>query len=192
MYFAKPLKALTILAVCLFFTQIGANAKMDVMKIDAQKNAVDHNNRGVIHMQDRYYAAAIKEFQMAVLLDPETQASSVYYANLANCYMKIGYPALAQDTLQRAIRLNPMNLSNYQDLAVAFKKQKILDQKLRFYQKEVNKNPLNQIMIGLILIEQGKQDAGLAKLQEFVYTEPDLIISGGVKKYIEERTDSKI
>ena len=76
---------------------------MDVMVIDAQKNAVDHNNRGVIYMQDRYYAAAIKEFQLAVMLDPDTQASSVYYANLANCYMKIGYPALAQDTLQRAI-----------------------------------------------------------------------------------------
>lgn len=187
MYFAKTI---TLIALCLFLAP-AAHAKMDVMKIDAQKNAVDHNNRGVIYMQDRYYAPAIKEFQMAVLLDPDTQASSVYYANLANCYMKIGYPALAQDTLQRAIKLNPMNLTNYQDLAVAFKRQNILDQKLRFYQKEVKKNPLNQIMIGLILIEQGKQDAGIAKLQEFVYTEPDLIISTGVKKYIEELNPTK-
>lgn len=172
-------------------TGMCAQAKMDVYKIDAQKNAVDHNNRGVIYMQDRYYAAAIKEFQLAVLLDPDTQASSVYYANLANCYMKIGYPALAQDTLQRAIKLNPMNLSYYEDLAVAFKKQKILSQKLKYYQKDSQKNPLSQIMVGFILIEQGKTDAGLAKLQEFAYTEPDLIITAGVKKYVDARTNEK-
>ena len=43
-------------------------------------------------------------------------------------------------------------------------------------------------MAGLILMEQGKTDAGLAKLQEFVYTEPDLIITNGVKNYIEKHS----
>lgn len=186
MFFAR-----VFIIFCLFFIPLAAQAKMDVMKIDAQKNAIDHNNRGVIYMQDRYYAPAIKEFQMAVLLDPDTQASSVYYANLANCYMKIGYPALAQDTLQRAIKLNPMNLSYYQDLVSTFKRQNILEQRLKYYQKDSKKNPLSQIMVGFILIEQGKEDAGLAKLQEFVYTETDLIISTGVKKYIDSRSSEK-
>lgn len=180
-----------LIILCILLTPLSCMAKMEVYKIDAQKNAINHNNRGVINMQDRYYAAAIKEFQMAVLLDPDTQASSVYYANLANCYMKIGYPALAQDTLQRAIKLHPMNFSYYQDLTIAYKKQNLLGQKLKFYQKEAAKNPLNQIMIGLILIEQGKDQAGLAKLQEFVYTEPDLIISTGIKKYIKNRSNEK-
>lgn len=176
------------ITICLIFVPLVANAKMDVMKIDAQKNAINHNNRGVIYMQDRYYAAAIKEFQIAVLLDPDTQASSVYYANLANCYMKIGYPALAQDTLQRAVKLHPMNFGLYQDLAVVYKRLGITDQKLKQYQKESAKNPLAQVMAGLILMEQGKNDAGLAKLQEFVYTEPDLIITNGVKNYIEKHS----
>ncbi len=158
---------------------------MDVMVIDAQKNAVNHNNRGVIYMQDRYYAPAIKEFEMAVLLDPDTQASSVYYANLANCYMKIGYPALAQDTLQRAIKKHPMNFGFYQDLAIIYKRLNITGQKLKYYQKDSEKNPLSQVMVGLILMEEGKIDAGLARLQEFVYLEPDLIITNGVKRYIE-------
>ncbi len=165
-----------------------AHAKMEVMKIDAQKNAIDHNNRGIIYMQDRYYAAAIKEFQIAILLDPQTQASSVYYANLANCYMKIGYPALAQDTLQRAVKLHPMNFGLYEDLAVVYKRLGITEQKLKQYQKESEKNPLSRVMAGLILMEQGKTDAGLARLQEFVYSEPDLIITNGVKNYIEKHS----
>ena len=43
-------------------------------------------------------------------------------------------------------------------------------------------------MVGMILMEQGKTDEGLAKLQEFAYTEPDLIITKGVQKYIDEHT----
>ena len=186
LYFAKFLVVLSLI-----FIPLAAQAKIEVVKIDAQRNAVDHNNRGVIYMQDRYYAPAIKEFQMAVLLDPDTQASSVYYANLANCYMKIGYPALAQDTLQRAIKRNPMNFTLYEDLTITFKRQKILEQKLKYYKRESKKNPLSQIMVGLILIEQGKDDEGMAKLQEFVYTEPDLIISNGVKKYIDARSNER-
>ncbi len=183
-------KFILIVFVMLVFP-LSSNAKMEQFHVNAQRNAVDHNNRGVIYMQDRYYAAAIKEFQLAVLLDPDTQASSVYYANLANCYMKIGYPALAQDTLQRAIKLNPMNLSYYEDLTIAFKKQKILGQKLKYYRKDSAKNPLSQIMVGFILIEMGRDEEGISKLQEFVYTEPDLIISTGVQKYIDSRTNIK-
>lgn len=166
-------------------------AKMDVMVIDAQKNAVNHNNRGVVYMQDRYYAPAIKEFQIAILLDPNTQASSIYYANLANCYMKIGYPALAQETLEKAIKKHPMNFAFYQDLAVVYKRLEITKQKLKYYQKESEKNPLSQIMVGLIYIEDGNTDAGLARLQEFVYLEPDLIITNGVKRYIEQYSSIK-
>ena len=165
--------------------------KYGVVSIDAQKNAVNHNNRGVIYMQDRYYAAAIKEFQMAVLLDPDTQASAVYYANLANCYMKIGYPALAQDTLQRAVKLNPMNFNYYQDLAVVYKRLGILDTQLKRWKRDTVTNPVGLVMQGLILIEQGKNDAGMAKLYEFVYTEPDLIITIGVKSFIEKQNKER-
>lgn len=181
---------LTIFAT-LFLTTGIANAKLPVFKIDAQRNAVDHNNKGVVYMQDRYYAPAIKEFQMAILLDSDTQASSVYYANLANCYMRIGYPALAQDSLEKAIKRNPMNLVYYQDLAATFRAQKILDEKLKFYKKDSEKNPLSQLVVAFILIESGKNMDGNAKLHEFISTEPDLIISKGVKKYLDERSVEK-
>ena len=190
MYCAKILTVIFFLFMsCAAAT--AAPTKYGVVAIDAQKNVVNHNNRGVIYMQDRYYAAAIKEFQMAVLLDPNTQASSVYYANLANCYMKIGYPALAQDTLQRAIKLNPMNFNYYQDLAVVYRRLGILDTQLRRWKKESAKNPVGNVMQGLILIEQGKNDAGMAKLYEFVYSEPDLIITIGVKNFIEKQNKER-
>lgn len=142
-------------------------------------------------MQDRYYAAAIKEFQIAILLDPNTQATGTYYANLANCYMKIGYPALAQDALQRAIKLNPMHLTYYQDLAIIYKRLKISDKQLKIWKKETEKNPLGLIMQGMILLEQGKEDAGLAKLHEFAHTEPDLIITQGVERFIEKKNQER-
>lgn len=160
-------------------------------EIDAEKNAAMHNNLGLIHVQDRYYAAAIKEFNTAILLNPDKQATAVYYSNLANVYMKIGYPALAEDTLQRAIKLYPMNFSYYQDLVVAFKRQNLLSLKLKKYSRDT-KNPLSSIMVGLILIEQGKTEAGMSKLQEFCYLEPDLIITHGVQKYINESTKTKL
>lgn len=181
----------TILVSLVFLSANSSFAKLPVLKIDAQRNAVEHNNRGVVYMQDRYYAPAIKEFEIAILLDSDTQASAVYYANLANCHLRIGYPALAQDSLEKAIKRNPMNLAYYQDLVVTFKMQKILDKKLEYYKKDCAKNPLSQIVVGFILLESGKTNEGMAKLQEFVYTEPDLIISKGVKKYIDERSVEK-
>ena len=42
MYFVK-----TLLALCLVMVPLCAQAKMEVFNIDAQRNAVEHNNRGV-------------------------------------------------------------------------------------------------------------------------------------------------
>ena len=160
-------------------------------EIDAEKNANNHNNMGVIYVQDRYYAAAIKEFQTAILLCPDKQSSAIYYTNLANVYMKIGYPALAQDTLERAIRLYPMNFSYYEDVVQAYKRQGLLESKLKQYKKDV-KNPMSEIMVGLILIELGRVQEGLSTLHQFCLLEPDLIISKGVMNYIKSNSNVKM
>ena len=181
------LKIIFIL-ICILQLPPAANAaRWNEFVIDAERNANNHNNLGVIYMQDRYYAAAIKEFQMAVLINPDTQATATYYANLGTVYMKIGYPALAQDVLERAIKLNPQNFSYYQDLAVVYAKQKILPLKLKQYAKDT-KNPLSTIMVGLIKLQQGKTEEGLSNLQEFCFLEPDLIITKGVQDFIDQKT----
>ena len=84
-----------------------------------------------------------------------------------------------------------MNFGFYQDLAVIYKRLNITGEKIKYYQKDSSKNPLSEIMVGLLFMEDGKYDAGLAKLQEFIYLEPDLIITNGVKKYVEQHTNLK-
>lgn len=176
----KKLKSFLIIFLVLV---LGSPAFSYRFTIEAERNANYHNNLGLIYVADRYYAAAIKEFQIAILINPDTQATAVYYSNLANVYMKIGYPALAQDVLERAVKLSPQNFSYYQDLVLTYKRQKILPLKLKHYAKDTKK-PMSAIMVGLIQIEQGKTEAGLSKLQEFCYLEPDLIITPGVQSYI--------
>ena len=56
--------------------------KPDVYVIDAQKNAQVHNNMGLIYVDEKCYYAAIQEFKIAISLNPNTQATAVYYNNL--------------------------------------------------------------------------------------------------------------
>lgn len=182
-------KFLIILCLALYPFSCFAREPFLKFEIDAEKNANSHNNMGLIYVQDRYYAAAIKEFQTAILLCPDKQSSAIYYTNLANVYMKIGYPALAQDTLERAIRLYPMNFSYYQDVVQAYKQQGLLESKLKQYENDI-KNPMSEIFVGLILIELGRVREGLSTLHEFCLIEPDLIISRGVMNYI--KTNSNV
>ena len=81
--------------------------------IDAGKDAFYHNNVGLNYLKDRIYYAAIQEFKIAISLNPETQASAVYYNNLGECYMKIGYPDLAQDCFERAVKLYSLNFQYF-------------------------------------------------------------------------------
>jgi arginyl-tRNA synthetase len=93
------------------------------------------------------------------------------------------------------VRLNilPFDENKGEKLVAAYVPhvQKILDEKLKFYKKDSEKNPLSQLVVAFILIESGKNMDGNAKLHEFISTEPDLIISKGVKKYLDERSVEK-
>ena len=55
-----------LIVLCLFLCPL-CYAKEPFLKfeIDAEKNANSHNNMGILYVQDKYYAAAIKEFQTA-------------------------------------------------------------------------------------------------------------------------------
>lgn len=169
-----------LLVSLLFFTGARFN-------IDAEKNAIYHNNMGLLYLEEDYYFGAIKEFQMAISLNPHNQTTAVYYSNLGDVYMKIQYPNLAQTCYEQAISQNPMQFNYYVNLVESFKAQKILDKKLRQYKLKKN-NPLNNIVIGLILIQKGDVTQGVVKLDEFCIIEPDLIITSAVRKYIKQYT----
>lgn len=156
----------------------------DVYKIDAEKNAFFHNNMGLRYVDEKNYNGAIQEFKIAISLNPNTQATAVYYNNLGNVYMYACLYQYAQDCFERAIKQYPLNFSYYQNLAKCFNAQGVVDSKINYYNN--TKSPLNMIMLGLLYIEKGDKQHGIIKLDEFCMQEPDLIITNGVRSYLKE------
>lgn len=169
-----------ICAIC--FLNLGASK----FTIDAEKNAHLHNNLGINNLKEKYYLGAIKEFEMAIKLNPNTQATAVYYSNLGRTYETIGYPKMAIDCYERALIQNPVNLDYYIKLAHTYKKQGVLDSKLKYY-KSKNDNPMNDIIIGFIYIEKGDISTGVTTLDNFCYKEPDIILTKGIKNYLKNK-----
>jgi tetratricopeptide (TPR) repeat protein len=161
--------------------------KIDVnYVIDAEKNAAQHNNMGLVWLKERYYYGAIKEFQIAIGLNPNTQAAAVYYNNLGNTYIAMGYPDLAEENFANAIKKYPLNFSYYENLVDAIAKQNNLAVKLNYYKKN-RRNNLDDILIGLIYGAMGKKEIEVTMLDEFCANEPDLIITPAVQKYVQEQ-----
>ncbi len=176
-------KYLLILLILLSFTTSGYR-KPDVYVIDATKNAYLHNNMGLRYMNEHLYYAAIQEFKIAISLNPNTQATSVYYKNIGDAYMAIGYPNMARQPYEDAIRQYNLNFQYYQNLAKCYKSLGLVDAKIQEYSKD--KNILNKVMLGILYVESGNKKRGIIILDEFAMSEPDLIITTAVKKYIKD------
>ena len=93
----------TIIISILLITSIFTSGykKPDVYVIDAVRNAYIHNNKGLNYLKDNLYYPAIQEFKIAISLNPNTQATAVYYNNLGETYMKLGYPDMAIDCFEK-------------------------------------------------------------------------------------------
>ncbi len=170
-----------ILLFLLSFVSSGYK-KPHTYTIEAERNAYFHNNLGLNYLQDKVYYAAIQEFKIAISLEPNTQASAVYYNNLGDTYMIIGYPGLAEDCYVNALKLYGLNLQYYINLVKCYKQMGILSSRLK--EIEIKDNPYNKILKGLMLIESGNKRDGVIMLDEFCALEPDLIITGGIKSYL--------
>lgn len=123
---------------------------------------------------------------MAISLNPNTQATSVYYNNIGDVYMLIGYPDYAQDAYEQAIRQYSLNFQYYQDLAKCYKARNLIPAKIKEYSD--NTNSLNRIMLGLLYIENGDIRRGIIILDDFAMSEPDLIITRSVKQFIKRKS----
>lgn len=178
----------TIQIVFLFFILVFSSAyvRPDVYKIDAEKNAVLHNNLGLKAVAGQEYCEAIQEFSLAILLNPRTQATAVYYNNLGEVYMKLGYFRDAQGCFEKAIKQYNLNFLYYQNLISSFKAQNVIAQKIKVYQAKCDKNSLNMILLGLLYVANGDTRRGIIKLDEFCMQEPDLLITGAVRSYINQ------
>ncbi len=163
----------------------------EITPIDAQRNAKEHNNQGTIYLREGDYLAAIKEFKIAIGINPNAQSTSVYYNNLGRTYMKIYeynknrlIAKWAQDCFEHAILGDCMNMVYYNNLVESYAAQGILDSRAQYLLKRVEKNPYNKIIIGLIYLRQNKIGAAITMLDDFCTNNPDLIITNDVKKII--------
>ena len=156
--------------------------------IDAEMNAVRHNNMGLAYLRERYYFGAIEEFKMAISLNPNTQASAVYYNNLGRTYVTIGYPEIAEGHFRNAIRKYPLNFEYYKNLVETYGKQNKLPEMLAYHRKN-KKSKLDDITVALIYGAKGNTRTEITLLDDFVNTEPNLIIIPAIKRHIKEEAE---
>lgn len=153
--------------------------------IKAKNNAYIHNNKGLLYLQDNYYYGAIREFQIAIDLNPKSQASAVFYTNLGKTYEKLEFYDLAKPCFEKALSLNALCFEYYVNLAENYKHLGIVDTKLNEFIKN-KKSPFDDILIGLLYIKKEDYTTGVAILDEFANSEYKLTVSKGIMKYIED------
>lgn len=185
------MKKICLAAILIFLTYTTVYAiPENVYEIDAAKNAVIHNNLGINYVSEKDYYSAIKEFEIAISINPDTQASATYYNNLGETYLKIGYPALAEKAFKSALKYNPANFEFYRNLVTSYRIQNKLTSEFQKAMKDNNSS--SKVIGGLILIEKGKLEPGINMLDEFCFDEPEMILTKGVRAYINTIVPNKL
>lgn len=154
--------------------------------IDPEKNAYNHNNKGVEYLSEKYYYGAIQEFKIAISLNPNTQATAVYFNNLGKTYLIIGFPELALDCFKNAVKQYSMNFEYYENLAKCYKQLAQTDKQLSKYKNDVSKNPLNQVMVGLLEEQSGNKRKAITTFDDFAQSEPNLLITPAIRQHIKD------
>lgn len=182
------MKKLLALFFILWFSapSYAAGGTIVTYTIDPEKNAFEHNNLGVMYVEEKCYYAAIQEFKMAISLNPKKQSTAVYFNNLGKVYMTIGYPELALDCFKNAVTQYSLNFEYYQNLASCYKKLSQIQTQLQIYSASQDKNPLNKVMLGLLYEESGNKKKAITVLDEFAMSEPNLVITPAVKRHIKD------
>lgn len=180
-------KLFAIIAVFMMSLPVFSNSGTIVTyTIDPEKNAWSHNNMGIVYMEEKCYYAAIQEFKIAISLNPKAQSTAIYLNNLGKAYLEIGYPNLALGCFEDALKQYSLNFDFYENLAKCYKTLGKTQEQLAKYKSESDKNPVARVMVGLLLEQSGNKKQAITTLDDFVNSEPDLIITPAVKKHIKD------
>ncbi len=158
--------------------------------IEAEKNAFYHNNLGLNHLRDRVYYAAIQEFKIAISLSPSTQATAIFYNNLGETYNFIGYPDQALPCFEDALKLYGLNLKYYINLVQTYIRLGLDESKIKEFSS--SKNIYDKIKLGLLYIERDEVRTGISVLDDVCISEPDLLITPAIKKYLDDVIKQKL
>lgn len=173
----------------LMFQPVFAAGTVATYVIDPEKNAYHHNNLGVMYIEEKNYYGAIEEFKIAISLNPKTQATATYFNNLGRVYLIIGYPQLALDCFQNALKQYPLNFEYYKNLVDCYARLGKISSKLAEY-KTKKKSSLDKITLALLYEKSGDVKKAIFILDEFATSEPDLLITQAVNVYIQELVNS--
>ncbi len=154
-------------------------------KIDAVKNAREHNALGNIYFQEKNYIAALREYEIAYNLSYQNNLSATYLYNIARCYMTLGRYETAKNALLGVIRKDCMNITYYDSLVDCFIKLKTDKKELKNYLKD-SINPYNKIVAGLIYMKTGNKRAAKTLFDEFITNNPDMLITSDIKRILKK------
>jgi len=151
--------------------------------LDVVKNARGHSNMGNIYFDEKNYVGAIKEYEIAYNLEPNTRMAAAYLYNIARCYMIMGRFDLAKNAIEGAISKDYMNITYYNALADCVVAQGSTKAQIEKLSGE-SKNPYNKIIVGLIYLKQGKIRDARTIFDDFAAKNPNNIMSEDIKLII--------
>lgn len=154
-------------------------------KIDATKNARVHSNMGNIYFDEKKYISALKEYEIAYNIAPNTQASGAYLYNIAKCYMALGNYNLAKNAIEGAIKKDCINLTYYSTLVDCFIKLGIENSELNKHIQDLS-NPYNRVIIGLIYLKTGRLAQARATFDDFITRYPKMIITQDIEALLRQ------
>lgn len=165
--------------------------------VDAQNAAQNHNNRGNMYFKDGDLFAAIKEYRIAIGINPNSQTTGTYFNNLGKVYLVLGkiqkstgapisgwddFAKMAQISFEEAILKDCMKIEYYENLVEAYELTGIMESKKQFFLQNRDKNPFNIIPAAIILKKQGQLEYANMLLDDFTALNPDIIITEDLRK----------
>ena len=154
-------------------------------RIDATKNARLHSNLGNIYFDEKKYAAALKEYEIAYNLAYKTQAAGAYLYNIARCYFVLGNYQWAQNAVLGAIKKDCIHMTYYQLLVDCFIRLEIIEEELQKHIDDTS-NPYNRVIVGLIYLKTNRKSQARATFDDFIMTHPKMIITQDVKAILRQ------
>ena len=96
--------------------------------------AKPYNNIGVVYYAKKEYPSAIRNYQKAILKDPENLEGM---NNLAVAY-KHGQSNQSKNVLNKTLKINPAHAGSHYNLAVLYESEGNIDSAIHFYQRFVD------------------------------------------------------
>ena len=125
------------------------------------------------------------EYEIAYKLTYKSSASSVYLYNLSRCYIRLNNFKQAKIYLDEAIKIDCLNMTYYKALVDCYIALNIQDDELEKHLSD-EINPYNRIVAGLIFLKTGNKIAAKSIFDEFINSNPDMLISDDVRLILKQ------